>query len=170
MECMQRKQDYKRWTFRSEVSAFAFLCFPLVLRWVFVCGFSAFVLHHYFLSSRYHVFSGLVSFQSTISFRRTWSLNDPACDAVRTNPRHELFRLDWNEPTQCIGRAVPAVAWLGGRKGAARSLPRPFSYDSNLFATACLSLRTLTGEAFLAEVLLNERISSSSKYRRVSTC
>jgi hypothetical protein len=147
-------------------------------------------------SCAFHLFSVgflFVAFQHSF-FITTFCLRDTMCSAVWSLfkapyhfdecglltirhamlygpiPRHDLFRLDWNEPAQCTGRAVPTVAWLGGRKGAARSLPRPFSYDSNLFATACLSLRTLTGEAFLAEVLLNERISSSSKYRRVSTC
>jgi hypothetical protein len=130
---MQRKQDYKRWTFRSGVSAFAFLCFPLVLRWVFVCGFSAFVLHHYFLSSRYHVFSGLVSFQSTISFRRTWSLNDPACDAVQTNAMSLFWHIrsfsDWigmTRPSALVEPSLPSHGWADGRELPAAS-PDPLA-------------------------------------------
>src|SRR5437588_8790369 len=84
--------------------------FLLSFRYLFSVGFSfglsAFVLHHYFLSSRYHVFSGLVSFQSTILFRRTWPLR--IRHAMLYRPVRSFSDWIWNEPTQRNGRAVPA--------------------------------------------------------------
>ena len=100
-------------------------------------------------------------FKAPYHFRRTWSLTVPACDTVQTEfQRHELVHIrsfpdsDWNEPTQRTGRAVPAVAWLGGRKELPAASPDLLAMIAIRSPQLAYHARTLTGKLFLAEVLV----------------